>query len=235
MEIFCDSCNIKLKIRNESLPTGQPLNVKCPKCKSNICVDQDSNRDQQYSPSKASNDEQPFSLDHTENLPPNQSKEIPTMEMSMDEFCDFLDDGLQRALICVHNQEDLSLLKSTLKELGYWSNTGKDSQDALEKMRFNHYDLLILSEGFGDSPLSANPVLNYIRTMPIATRRNIFVVLIGPQFRTYDNMTALSESVNLVINEKDTSKISSVLRSSISEYERFYAVFNEVLKSVGHS
>ena len=235
MEIFCQSCKARLKIRDDKLPDDKAVQIKCPKCNSDISVNTNTPKDQPEASHEVSNNGSPFDLDPKESSLSEPSAEIQTVEMSMDEFVDFLEEGLQRALICDNDQSNQALLKVTLKELGYWSSIGKDPGDALEKMRFTHYDLVVLNDGFGGLSLSENPVLNYIQTMPIATRRNIFVSLIGPQFRTYDNMTALSESANLVINQKDMPNIMTILKSSISENERFYAVFHEILDSAGRA
>ena len=67
----------------------------------------------------------------------------------------------------------------------------------------------------------------------MVTRRNIFVALIGKNFKTLKNMQAFQKSVNVVINEKDINKLEDVLKKSISEIEIFYKVFKETLRSMG--
>ena len=67
----------------------------------------------------------------------------------------------------------------------------------------------------------------------MVTRRNIFVALIGKNFKTLKNMQAFQKSVNVVINEKDINKLEDVLKKSISEIEIFYKVFKETLQSMG--
>jgi len=69
--------------------------------------------------------------------------------------------------------------------------------------------------------------------MPMVTRRNIFVALMGSNFKTLNNMQAFQKSVNVVINEKDLGKMEDVLKKSVSENEIFYKVFKETLHSMG--
>jgi hypothetical protein len=154
-------------------------------------------------------------------------------ETSDETMVEFFEDDEKTALICDDNQSNQEILISALKELGYRVSVGTDPKDVLEKMRFTHYDVIVLNEEFGGGPPSENPVLSHIQPMPIVTRRNIFFTLIGKQYTTLDNMMAFSKSANLVINQKDLFHIKNILRKSISDNDRFYKVFKETLKALG--
>ena len=69
----------------------------------------------------------------------------------------------------------------------------------------------------------------------MATRRHIFLAIIGNGFKTLNNMQAFSYSVNLVINEKDVDKLAKILKKAIAEHEMFYKVFKESLQAMGKS
>jgi hypothetical protein len=48
-----------------------------------------------------------------------------------------------------------------------------------------------------------------------------------------DDMMAYTISANAVINTKDVDKLSSILKQGLSEYEKFYKVFMDILVEVG--
>jgi CheY-like chemotaxis protein len=154
-------------------------------------------------------------------------------EPSDETAVEFHEEGEKMALICDDNQSNQEILISALKELGYRASMGKDPKDVLEKMRFTHYDVIVLDEGFGGGTPSENPVLSHIQPMPIVTRRNTFFALIGKQYTTLNNMMAFSKSANLVINQKDLPQIKNILKKSISDNDKFYKVFKETLRALG--
>ena len=100
-------------------------------------------------------------------------------------------------------------------------------------MKFTHFHFVALHENYGNKDLDSNTVYKTLIEMPMVTRRNIFVALIGKNFKTLKNMQAFQKSVNVVINEKDIDKLEDVLKKSISEIEIFYKVFKESLHSMG--
>ena len=101
-------------------------------------------------------------------------------------------------------------------------------------MRFHVFDLVVLDENYEGNPES-NHVLQYLERLPMNTRRNIFVLLLGNDLSTGDNMTAFNKSVNLVVNLKDADELEKVLKQSLTEHEEFYRVFKESLKKVGRA
>jgi len=78
-----------------------------------------------------------------------------------------------------------------------------------------------------------NKVLKYIQPISMPIRRKIFFVMVGNNFRTFDNMTAFAKSANLVINTKDLPNFKSIIKKSVSDNEVFYKVFKETLRGAG--
>ncbi|MFH2012264.1 MAG: zinc-ribbon domain-containing protein [Pseudomonadota bacterium] len=154
-------------------------------------------------------------------------------EPSEETAIDFHEEGEKTALICDDKQSNLEILITSLKDLGYIPSVAKNVKDVLEKMKFTHYNLIVLNEEFGGGTPSDNPVLSHIQLMPIVTRRNVFFALIGKEYTTFNNMMAFSKSANLVINQKDLPQIKNILRKSIYDNDKFYKVFKETFKTLG--
>ena len=69
-------------------------------------------------------------------------------------------------------------------------------------MRFHHFDLVFLSDGFDERKLASSPILIYLNHLSIAVRRQMFLVLMDDQLKTMDNMMAFAMSANAVVNKK---------------------------------
>jgi CheY-like chemotaxis protein len=149
------------------------------------------------------------------------------------EMIDILAEGVKSALICEDNQVNLSNITSMLKDSGYEVIAVNSVQEAEEILQSNDYHLIVLNEGFQGETLKTNSVLRYLNSVPMALRRDIFVVLIGKDFKTLDNMTAFANSVNVVINADDLKDLRSVLNTSMAHCDTFYRVFKDYLKEAG--
>jgi len=153
-------------------------------------------------------------------------------EPSLPEPETFEEEG-KRALICEDDPHNRAILISALKDLDYKPTLAANREDFFNKVKFTHYDLIVLNENFSNSSPNDNPILQYICAMPMSIRRYIFFALIGRDFRTLDNFMAFSKSANVVINVKDLPHIKSILKKSIADYERFYKVFIDSLRTMG--
>ena len=119
--------------------------------------------------------------------------------------------------------------------MGYHITEVESAWDAMKYMRFRVFDLVVLDEDFEGSGPESNHVLQYLGHQPMNTRRNIFVVLLGNDFKTADNMTAFNRSVNLVVNLRNIDELEKVLKRSLIENEEFYRVLKGTLRKVGRA
>jgi len=69
--------------------------------------------------------------------------------------------------------------------------------------------------------------------LSMSQRRRTVLAMMSDKFRTMDEMLAYAVSANVVINPKDIEKIPTVLKRAVSDHERFYKVFTEILGEVG--
>ena len=109
----------------------------------------------------------------------------------------------------------------------------ENSRDALTRLRYHSYDLVITNERFDTSNPDANTVLTFLERLSMAYRRNTCVILISSRFRTMDNIVALQKSVNCIINIKDINNTDRILGRVIADNEFFFRAYNETLKATG--
>ena len=137
------------------------------------------------------------------------------------------------ALVCVDDADRLAAVSGALDELGYRSHVGTSTRDVLDWIRRTSYDVIVLDEAWeGSTPLD-HPLLRSIQGMPMATRRYVFVALLGPDLTTLDQITAFARSVNLVVSYDDVPTLTRILARAISDNEQFYRVFRQALQDAG--
>ncbi len=124
-------------------------------------------------------------------------------------------------------------VREAVEEKGYRFVTSPNTRDTLQKLRFNHFDLMVLADGFDGQEIFGGPIMNYLNHMSMSSRRRIFVTLIGDRFKTMDEMMAYALSANMVINPRDLGSFSMLLKRGLLDYQRFYKVFLNILEEEG--
>ena len=146
---------------------------------------------------------------------------------------DFLETGGETALICEPDTSIREKISNAVKILGYRVTESTSARDALKRMRFHVYDLVVLNENFDTEDAGSNNVLNYLKSLSMSIRRQIFVALVSDRFRTMDNMAAFNRSVNIVINPESIADIGPIIERGTNDSRAFYHVFREILREKG--
>lgn len=220
MEIICQHCKSRFKIADEKLPSGKTVSVKCAKCDKKI------------------------EIDTSASAPTNEQKE--DIETVVDEVAtssydplerpfNYLEEGIETALLCEHDLELKQKVRELLEAMDYHVVEAASVRNALKYMRFHVYDIIVVNEKFESDDADSNHVLKYLAQLPISVRRNIFVLLVGKDLRTMDNMLAFNKSVNLVVNLKDMDDFGKILKGALKEHAVFYEVFMESIKKTGRA
>ncbi|MBW1981892.1 MAG: zinc-ribbon domain-containing protein [Deltaproteobacteria bacterium] len=232
MRIKCSNCQAVFHLADDKVPRGKAIRATCKKCNQLITVEP------QPAGERGGND----ALDAEVGLDERVAEvtDAPTaismdlgMEGAYESPLEVLEEGAQSALVCVDDPERLKAVKSALKELKYHTSVASSVKEALSKLRYNYYDLVMLDERFCGEEPENNTILRYLQPMPMATRRRIFLVLISGDIRTLDNLTAFAKSVNAVVNVADLNKLKIVLERALAEHRRFYKVFLDTVEAFG--
>ena len=225
MEIKCGSCDKKIVIPEEKIPSGKSFSLRCPTCKGKINVD---GTDQEEK-----NDLAKFGQELKHEQPKNAPGESGSTNYDATEKpFDFLEEEGLTAMVCENDPAAIQKIREVLDIMDYSVTVPESTRDALRKMKYHLYDLILVNETFDGSDPKANGILIYLERMNMSERRNIFVGLITKQFATRDNMAAFLKSVNITINQKDVLHIDRILKSAINENELFFMVYKESLKKI---
>ena len=218
MEIICQSCQGKLKIPDEKLPEGKTATIKCPRCNTKLTVTAPKKEEIQEAEAEAA----------FEDLFDFNDDESDSYDASDKPF-DFIEDEGKTALVCEADAVLREKVRPTLDILEYHITEVPHSREALKKMRYHTYDLIVLNEYFDTQDPDANPVLIYLERLNMDIRRNIFVTLLSSRFRTMDHMTAFQRSVNMIVNIRNIDDFDKILQRGMADYGLFFKVLKESL------
>jgi predicted Zn finger-like uncharacterized protein len=212
MEIICENCRSKFKIPDQKIPAGKAVSLTCPKCKKKIAVGDTQKTADQLQAELASGhydaSEKPF---------------------------DFIEEEGNTALVCESSPDIRKKIVNALNLLEYHVTVTDSGREALKKMRYHQYNLVVVNESFNCDGADANMVLLYLERLSMSSRRDIFVVMISNKYRTMDQMMAFRYSVNIIVNTKNVQDIGKVIQRALTDHEFFYTAFSDCLKEVGRA
>ena len=215
MDVKCNNCTSKFRIPDEKIPRGRMSTVPCPKCKTRISL----NPAKKSARSGAAEEES------------NRSENLDSTEKPFD----FIEEEGLTALMCEQNPVVRQTIENALHLMDYQISVAENARDALKRMRYHTYDLIVINESFDTNNPDSNGVLIYLERLGMAVRRNIFVAMISNRYRTMDNMMAFHDSVNLIINIKNIEDVGKILSRGITDTELFYNIYRETLKEIGRA
>ena len=232
MEIVCTSCNSKLRVPDLKLPPGKSASLRCPKCKARIQIKSGETR--AAAPGGAGDAARDGRVLTAEELMQDAlAAEPASSEDLMRESFEMARLGGKTALVCEPHTAARDNLKAVLEAMGYFTVEAEDTRNALRRMRYHLFDLVVINENFDATDPDANGVLIYLRHAEMNVRRHMFVVMITKRFRTLDQLTAMSKSVNLIVNTRHIDNLQDILSRSMSDNERFYEVYMSSMKKLG--
>jgi predicted Zn finger-like uncharacterized protein len=134
----------------------------------------------------------------------------------------------RRALICVVPTHRNTVARK-LTENRYEVFVADDTTQAIERMREDRMDVVVLDLEFDSAEQGATFIKREIMVLRPSERRRIFFVLLSPSMRTADSHAAFINHVNLVINPTDIESLPSVLQRAIRDFNDLYRDFNKAL------
>ncbi|MEA3437012.1 MAG: zinc-ribbon domain-containing protein [Thermodesulfobacteriota bacterium] len=209
MDIICEKCQSKFAIPDEKIPDGKVISTPCPKCKNILYIDsaqkQGASSGKEFYTDTSDNAEKPF---------------------------DFIEEEGNTALICEQNPDIRKKVIDALDIMEYHITVAENGRDALKKMRYHGYDLIVINETFNSDSPESNMVMLYLERLPMSIRRNTFVIMISTKLHTMDRMLAFRYSVHIILNSKNIDDFGKIVSRGLTDNELFYQVFNESLKTV---
>jgi CheY-like chemotaxis protein len=130
----------------------------------------------------------------------------------------------RRVLVCTADEYRKGIAIG-LTEAGYEVFIAGDTQQAVERMRESHVDVVILDHSFDPVDQGAAFVTREVSVLRPAQRRRIFFVSLTASKRTMDAHAAFLQNVNAVINFNELPDLAGILDRAIREYNDLYKDF----------
>lgn len=138
-------------------------------------------------------------------------------------------EGHRRALICAGDEHRFAVARA-LVENGYEAYVAEDTTQAIERMREDQMDVVLLDPLFDQQEQGAAFIKREVSALRPAARRRLFFVHLLPDARNGDQHAAFVNHANLTINPAEIEEMPYVLERAIRNFNELYRDFNRALQ-----
>ena len=244
MIIVCPKCATRLQIDDEKSP-NRPFNVRCPKCSTTVSSSPASPATEQsaLAAGGSPSTDHPRFEQSTARVYEPSSPSAPGATPANDETVRMLFDLLskrtsngnenpmarpawdkRKALVCT-SEPYRDVLARKLSEVGCQVFVAEETRQAVETMRANKMDLVVLEPQFDPAEQGSLFVTREINVLRPPQRRRLFFVLLTPSLRTMDAHAAFLNNVNGVVNVTDIEDLPRIMEVALLEYNELYREF----------
>jgi CheY-like chemotaxis protein len=130
----------------------------------------------------------------------------------------------RKALVCT-SEPYREVVARKLTQIGCQVFVAEDTRQAVETMRANKMDLVLLEPQFDLAEQGSLFVIREINVLRPPQRRRLFFVHLSPSMRTMDAHAAFLNNVNAVVNVADVEELHRIMEVSLREYNELYRDF----------
>lgn len=247
MIIVCPNCATRLQVDDAKAP-ARPFVIRCPKC--NGSVDSES-QSAATEPSAEAVSNSPATANPKFDLPTpaplfeleDRGQATNPSQSATDRLAEVLSgllnqstaraqvpserpaSDVRKALVCVP-QENREAVARGLAENNYQVFVAEDTRQAVDRMRENQLDVVILDPRFDQAEQGAVYVTREVNILRPAQRRRLFFVSLTPTLRSMDAHAAFLNNVNAVINVREIDELPKLMERRIREYNELYREYN---------
>ena len=244
MIIVCPKCSSRLQVDEMRIPS-KPFTIRCPKC--NSSVDANAATEQTAVSIGASPSSENPRMEGQKAAPLFEPETAPVTASAADKFMELLSSLVnqpggnggytpsarsswnpRKALVCAM-EENRETIARGLSENNCQVFVAQDSRQALERMRENRLDLVILDSRFDPVEQGSVFITREVTVLRPAQRRRLFFVLLSPTLRTLDAHAAFLNNVNAVVNVNDLADLAKLIEQRLREFNELYTEFNAAL------
>jgi hypothetical protein len=112
-------------------------------------------------------------------------------------------------------------IQKALEHLGFHVDVVEDIEEGARLLEQGVYEVAVTSRSMGE-PGRPETLAQRMLRMPLDTRRGVFVVLVGEEFRSGDGTQAWASQADLVLHPGDTARAEHLVRATMTERKRLY-------------
>ena len=132
-------------------------------------------------------------------------------------------------LVCASPDSRFAVAR-VLVENGYEVYLAEDTTQAIERMRENKIDVVMLDPAFDPQEQGAAFIKREISALRPAARRRLFFVLLSAELRTGDPHHAFVSHANMAVNPADLEELPQMLDRGIRDFTELYRDFDKALQ-----
>jgi predicted Zn finger-like uncharacterized protein len=253
MIVTCPNCTTRLQLDGAKVP-ARPFSVRCPKCQQIINAQPPSPAAAQRDALAAGGDVPASARPQPEPAgaaPPPLVAEVPAASPpdAQDDVLRLLASLLRReaagdaagaqergrgawerrrALVCAGSAFAGDAVNA-LRRGGYDVAIPADLTEAVERMREDHFDVLVVDPEFDTRAQGALRVGRELTAMRTAERRRLVFVMLSTTARTGDAQAAFLAGANLIVSMKEVAELPHALEKNIRDLNELYRDFNKAL------
>ena len=253
MIFVCPNCSSRLQI-DETKVSARPASVRCPKCSSSVNLSGTSPASEKsglaVGSSPATGDPRLeegvpaplFELEPT--VVTKGASMLPVEELGrlLSSLIPQNGGGIsgvantrpswnpRKALVCAPEPHRDAVARQ-LSQNRYQVFVAQDTKQAVERMRENQLDVVILDPEFDTGEQGAAFVTREVNVLRPAQRRRLFFVLLSPALRTMETHAAFLRNLNGIVNLKDIPELPGILENALRSFNELYKDFNVALNA----
>lgn len=242
MLALCSQCSTRIQIDDARVP-DRPFKVRCPKCQAVITL-----------PGRTTDEAAPATPSATAETPaasappseppapaPSAPQPGPSETASPGPLTDVpgpitlarlekASQGDNDAIIALSGPA-APVLRQALVNLGYNVDTVEEVEEGARLLEQGVYEVAVTARTPVE-PGKPETLAQRMLRLPADSRRRVFVVLVGDEFRTGDGTQAWAVQADLVVNPSDAPRCEHLIRATMSERRRLYLPFNDARRKI---
>jgi CheY-like chemotaxis protein len=131
----------------------------------------------------------------------------------------------KRVLVCV-TPSYRETIASTLAESGYQVYVAEDAIQAIDRMREERIEVVVLATDFDPEEQGIALVTNEVSALRPTERRRLIFVQLSETVRTGDSHAAFVNNVNAVLHPADVMQLPQLLDRTMRDLNELYKNFN---------
>jgi urocanate hydratase len=125
-------------------------------------------------------------------------------------------------------------LQKALEHLGFHVDVVEDIEEGARLLEQGVYEVAVTSRSEAE-PGRPETLAQRMLRMPLDTRRRVFVVLVGEEFRSGEGTQAWAVQADLVLHPNDISRAEHLIRATMTERKRLYQPLDDARRRIESS
>jgi len=234
VQVQCSKCAARIQIDDARVPP-RPFKVRCPKCQNLLSLPGLAPEASGRAPDGGGRPQDPAETTASGFVPPvpppaPEAPPAPMLSQAALERAERAAAGERDAIIALGGPP-AEVLQKALERLGFHADVVEDVEEGARLLEQGVYEVAVTSLSAAE-PGRPETLAQRMLRMPLDTRRRVFVVLVGEEFRSGDGTQAWAVQADLVLHPGDTARAEHLIRATMNERKRLYQPLEDARKRV---